>query len=132
MDEPAVTLVLELVDRVWNRRDIDQLERFFADPFDHGGREDTLESLRGWHTADATVWAEPSYEVLETVRQGETIVIRWRATASHVGAWGPVHATERTVSWNGVHFFTVQGGRISRMWALADTFAKARQIGALD
>jgi predicted ester cyclase len=35
------------------------------------------------------------------------------------------------VRWQGAHFITVEDGRITRLWALGDTFAKARQLGAV-
>jgi predicted ester cyclase len=57
-------------------------------------------------------------------------VVRWRATARQIGQWGPVPPTDRTIAWDGVHFITVRDGRIVKLWAMADTFAKAVQLGA--
>ena len=53
-------------------------------------------------------WADTHYELLDAVSDG------------------------RTVTWEGAHFFTLGAeGLIRAVWALGDTFAKARQLGAL-
>jgi predicted ester cyclase len=126
----AEQVVRELVDRVWNGGQIDDLPRYFADPFDHGGNPDTVAGLREWHRADAAAWADTAYDVVSLVSDGEQVALRWRATARHVGVWGPVPPTGKTISWDGVHFFRVRDGRVEAMWAMADVFAKAMQLGA--
>ncbi|WP_144122836.1 ester cyclase [Catellatospora sichuanensis] len=125
----AEQAVRELIDRVWNGGHTDELERSYADPFDHGGRPDTVAGLRQWHAAEAVTWADTRYEVTSLVSDGEQVAVRWRATARQVGAWGPVPPTGKTITWDGVHFFAVRDGRVIAMWAMADVFAKALQLG---
>ena len=129
VNDEAMRVVRALVEDVWNAGDLDALDSLFRDPFDHSGRMDTVEGLRDWHRADAAAWRGTHYEVVEAVSNGNTVAIRWRATARHVGVWGPVPASGREVTWEGAHFVTVEDGRICRMWALGDTFGKARQLG---
>jgi predicted ester cyclase len=63
------------------------------------------------------------------VSNGTPAAIRWRAKARQIGTWGPVPATGREVTWEGVYFVTVEDGWICHIWALGDTFEKARQLG---
>jgi predicted ester cyclase len=77
------------------------------------------------------VWAGTTYEVVTVVSDGSAVGVRWRARATHIGPWGPVAATGRTVEWDGVHFFTVSEGRVTAIWAMADMFAKAEQLGVV-
>jgi len=125
----AEAVVRDLVETVWNGNRTEELERFFAPTFDHGGRTDTPDGLRDWHTKDADTWADPAYEIVSLVVDGEQVAIRWRATARHIGQWGPVPPTGMTVASEGAHFFTVRDGRIVAMCAVADTFGKAVQLG---
>jgi predicted ester cyclase len=55
--------------------------------------------------------------------------VHWHATARHTGHWGPVRPTGKTIAWDGAHFFTVRDSRIVAMWAMADMFIKALQLG---
>jgi predicted ester cyclase len=125
-------IVRELVERVWNQGELDLLPGFFAETIDHGGRADGVAGLRAWHERDAEVWADQRFEILSLVASAEEdVAIRWRATARHIGQWGPVPPTGKTISWEGVHFFTLRGGKVVAMWAMADVFGKAMQLGAV-
>ena len=122
-------LVRDLVDRVWNGGHLDELDRYFAPAFEHGDRTDDLTGLRAWHEADAATWAQTTYQIQRLVAGGDAVAVHWRATGRQIGAWGPVPPTGRTVTWDGVHFFTVRDDRIVAMWATADLFSKAQQLG---
>lgn len=122
-------LVRDLVERVWNDGRLDELDRFFAPTFEHGDRADDVAGLRAWHEAEAAVWADTRYEIQRLVAGGDGAALHWRATARQIGPWGPVPATGRTITWDGVHFFTVRDGRIVALWATADLFGKAQQLG---
>lgn len=127
----AEQIVRDLVERVWNQGNLDELEEFFAPSFDHGGRPDDVAGLRAWHEDDARTWARARYQIMGLVSQEDRVALRWRATAVHVGQWGPVPATGKTISWDGVHFFTVHNGQIVAVWAMADMFGKAQQLGVI-
>ena len=126
-----VSLVLDLVERVWNGGDLDALPEYFADPFEHDGSTSTVASLVEWHRDDAATWAGTAYVVLDCVATGDAVALRWRATSTHVGPWGPVPTTGRRVEWMGAHFFRVARARIVAMDALADRFGKAMQLVVL-
>jgi len=128
MDQ-AERLVRDLIDHVSNSGRLEDIEHFFAPTFDHGGREDTPEGIRQWHRDDALTWADARWEILALTGDGVRYAVRWRCTARHVGPWGPVAATGRSVTWEGVHFFTVHNGQITALWAIADVFNKALQLG---
>jgi predicted ester cyclase len=117
--------------RTWNDEDLEQLGRWLAPSVAHDGRPATVEELTDWHRREREVWAGTTYDVVSLVSDGSTVAVRWRARATHVGAWGPVAATGRTVEWDGVHFFTVAEGRVTSIWAMADRFAKAEQLGVV-
>lgn len=125
----AEQTVRDLIDRVWNGGDTGSLERFYADPFDHGGTPGTIAGLRQWHASEAATWADTRYEVVSLVSDGEQVAVRWRATARQVGPWGPTPATGRTITWDGAHFFVVRADRIVAAWPMSDMFAKAVQLG---
>lgn len=127
----AEQTVRELIERVWNGGRTDELERFYADPFDHGGRQDTVAGLREWHAAEAATWADAAYEVVSLVAGGDQVAVRWRARARQVGQWGPVPPTGRSITWDGVHLFVISADRIVAVWAISDMFAKAVQLGVV-
>ena len=98
---------------------------YYADPFEHDDGTGTLAALREWHRDDAATWAGTAYVILDCVADDDSVALRWRATSTHVGPWGPVPPTGRRVEWTGAHFFRVEAGRIVAMHAVADRFGKA-------
>jgi predicted ester cyclase len=126
----AEDVVRELF-RIWNEGRLDELDRCLAPTVDHGGRPEVIAELAEWHRRERDVWAGTTYELITLVSDGSDVAVRWRATATHVGPWGPVPATGRTVAWAGVHFFTVTDERVTSIWAMADMFSKAQQLGVV-
>lgn len=126
----AEDVVRELF-RIWNDGPIEDLDVCLAPVVDHDGRPETVEDLAEWHRREGEVWAGTTYEVVTLVSDGSSVAVRWRARATHAGPWGPVPATGREVTWDGVHFFTVADGRVTSIWAMADRFAKAQQLGVV-
>ena len=124
----AADVIRELF-ALWNAERFDELDQCLAPVVDHDGRPETVEEMAGWHRRDAEAWAATTYRIDELVTDGSKVAVRWSADATHVGPWGPVAATGKSVHWEGVHFFTVTGGRVTSIWALADRFSKAQQLG---
>jgi predicted ester cyclase len=124
------SLVLDLVERVWNGGDLDVLGDYYAPSFEHDGSPSTIAELREWHQEDRATWAGTAYSVLECVGNDESVALLWHATSTHVGPWGPVPSTGRRVEWVGAHFFRVEGDRIVALRSLSDRFGKAIQLGA--
>ena len=118
-----------MVERVWNGGDLDALDAYYAATFEHDGRASTVDELRAWHRDDKATWAGTAFSVLQCVGSDDAVALRWRATSTHVGPWGPVPSPGREVEGVGAHFFRVQDGRIVAMHSLADRFGKALQLG---
>ena len=123
------SLVLELVERVWNGGDLEGLPEYYAPTFDHNGGTVSLEDLVEWHQDEARTWAGTSYVILDCVATEDSVALRWRASSTHVGPWRTVAPTGGRIEWTGAHFFRVQDGRIVAMHSLTDRLAKAVQLG---
>jgi predicted ester cyclase len=113
------SIVLDLVERVWNGGDLSALPDYYADPFEHDGGTSTVAELLEWHRDQSATWAGTSYAVLDCVASGESVALRWQATSTHVGPGEPGPPTDRRVEWVGAHFFRVENRRIVTMHSFA-------------
>jgi SnoaL-like polyketide cyclase len=123
------SLVLELVERVWNGGDLEGLPEYYAPTFDHDGGTGSLEELVVWHQEEARTWAGTAYVILDCVGTDEAVALRWRASSTHVGPWGSVPPTGGRVEWTGAHFFRVDNDRIVAMHSVTDRLYEATRLG---
>jgi predicted ester cyclase len=126
--EPRATdpkqLVRRLVDEVMNDRHFDRLDVLCTDRLAPKLRlafQEFLEAFPDWRQ-----------EIVELVHEDGTVVARFRCTGTHEGAWRGLSATGRSMRVDEVYFFRVEGGRISGLWGLEDTWSRMRQLAGED
>jgi len=65
------------------------------------------------------------------VAEGDLVVSRWTATATHRGPWQGTPATGQAVEYTGMNLFRIACGKIAEAWGEADHLGLLRQIGAV-
>jgi steroid delta-isomerase-like uncharacterized protein len=130
-ENQARALVLRMVDEIWNRGNLDLVDEIFPADFDNGpGRPPGTDSIKAWHQSTWESFPDLHYTVDELVAEQQRVVLRWTATGSQLGPFGPIPPTGKTATYCGVHFFTVVDGKITDLWSINDTFGKVLQLGA--
>ena len=94
-----------------------------------------LSDLVAFAVRTAGAFSEQSTEVLQ-VHQTDNVLAfafirRGRHTGTYASALGPVPATGRDFELRGLDLLTLQDGRISGGWAIADESGLLRQLGAV-
>jgi len=104
----------------------------FADDFDNGpARPPGPAFVKQWHLSTAASFPDLRYEIDEIVADARgCVAFHWTATGTQDGAFGPIPATGRTVTYEGAHFVRVESQRIVTLWSISDTFGKIQQLGA--
>jgi predicted ester cyclase len=134
----------EIVDRllaVWTHppEDLEVLETelraIYTDPLTLNGATMALSDLVAFAVRTAGAFSEQSTEVLQ-VHQTDSVLAfafirRGRHTGTYASALGPVAATGRDFELRGLDLLTLQDGRISGGWAIADESGLLRQLGAV-
>jgi predicted ester cyclase len=120
-----------MVERLWNGHELDLADELFGPDFDSGrGRPPGPETVKEWHRSTRESFPDLSYEIDEILVQGNRVALRWTATGTQQGRFGPIPPTGKTATYAGAHFLTVEGGRITDLWSINDTFGKVLQLGA--
>jgi steroid delta-isomerase-like uncharacterized protein len=63
------------------------------------------------------------------VAEGDTVVARWTMRGTHEGAWAGVPPTGKHISFSGVNFFRITGGKITEIWNFRDDLGLREQLG---
>ncbi len=129
--EANKAVVLRLVERVWNGHNLDLVDELFAADFDNGpGQPRGPAPVKEWHRSTRESFPDLCYSVEEVLAEGNRLALRWTASGTQRGRFGPIPPTGKVATYAGVHFFTVEEGLISDLWATNDTLGKVIQLGA--
>lgn len=89
------------------------------------GHEGFQERLRRFLDA----FPDIAFRVEQSVAEGDHVVTRWVARATHRGEWLGIPATDRPVEWTGLNVFRIACGQIAESWGEADHLGLLRQLG---
>ncbi len=137
MTANAETLA-HFIDAVWNRGELDAIDRFVADTFtvahDPGDPWDhqTLSpaELKDRVEQSRAPFPDQVFTVVHTVTEGDTVCIAWTWHATHVLEAAGFEPTGRTITMSGATLYFFEQGRITGHWQIADRLSVYQQLMA--
>jgi predicted ester cyclase len=115
-------LVSRLVDEVLNGGRLEVLDELSTPAMARAARE--------WIEPFRSAFPDVDMEVVEFVAEEDTVVGRFKCSATHLGEWrGHAPTGRRFEDVDEVYFFRIRDGKIARAWGLEDTLARLRQLG---
>jgi predicted ester cyclase len=127
--ESNIKLVRDWVQRVWNDFDLDSLSQFHPASFQNHGHTSTIEETKQWHQRMRVTYPDLHYIIDDILAADDKVAFRWTATATQQGTlWGLIPATNKRVTWSGMHMLRIVNSRIVEVWAVADTVAVLQQL----
>lgn len=128
-------VVRGLIDEVWTRGDLDQLERYWtADCVNHAapaGDTVGLVSLRRYHEEFATflaAFSDVDITIEQQVEEGDRVVTQLATAARHTGEFAGVPATGRSVTLATIRIDRLRDDKIAEHWSVADVAGLLQQI----
>lgn len=131
-DREALRAVMDrFIDEIWHGHKLDVVaEVFMADATLHLG-DDVLsgaEAIRRFMAGVQTAFPDLRYEVTDLLFDGDKIAMRYRGSATHRGDYDGKAATGKTLDYEGIAIFHMDGNRIAEVWSQSD---RARKLAAL-
>ena len=132
--ETAKALVLNYVERIWNRGDIAALDELTTPTFlyhmgSQPGRDHA--AMRQLVTMLHTAFPDWRIQVVEIVAEQSTVVIRWEGKVTHLGAFQGIPATGKQIAVNGINMYHVIDGKVATEWEQTHTLGWLQQMGVL-
>lgn len=120
MDGKAV--VRRMIDEVMNQGRLAAIDDLYSPALAAGAR--------AWITPFREAFPDVHMETVKLVAEGDTVVGRFRCSATHEGTWQGVPPTGRRFEGvDEVYFFTVADGRITDAWGIEDNESRKAQLG---
>lgn len=122
VEDEGKALVRRLIDAVMNDGRLDVLGELYTPAM--------ADAARRWTAPFREAFPDVRMEVVQLVAEGDTVVGRFRCSATHIGEWRGQPPTGRSFrNVDEVYFFTVTGGRIAAAWGLEDNEKRTAQLG---
>ena len=67
----------------------------------------------------------------DLLAEGNEVVERTTARATHKGEFNGVPATGNKVRWSEIHIYRIEGGKVAELWSEIDFLGIMLQIGAI-
>ncbi len=90
-----------------------------------------LDGIRAAFERLLTAIPDHRVTVEEVLADGDKVVARHTHYGTQTGPLGPVPATGKAVTIEGIEIFRVRDGRIAEVWALDDNATLFQQLGLL-
>lgn len=129
--DPNKLIIRRLVEEVINRGDMEAFDELVAADYvdlseesDPVGRDEYRELVR------ETLAALPDLHMTieGEVAEGDTVAIRFRASARHAGPFLGVPATGRTLTWSGMGWLRVRDGQVIERRNVTDVHGILQQL----
>jgi predicted ester cyclase len=115
-------LVRRLIEEVLNSGRLEVLDELYAPAMARAARQ--------WIEPFRSSFPDLRMEIIELVAEEDTVVGRFKCSATHLGEWrGQAPTGRRFQDVDEVYFFRIRDGRIARAWGLEDTLSRIRQLG---
>ena len=69
--------------------------------------------------------------VEELLADGDRVIERTSAVATHTGEFNGIPATGNSVAWTEIHIYRMEDGKIAEMWSEIDLLSLLIQLGAI-
>jgi steroid delta-isomerase-like uncharacterized protein len=123
-----VESVRAFFERVLNSGDTASLEEFAHRDVLVPESAPGIESFKRLLVGMRSTFANPEYKVMDAVSEGEKVVVRFSAKATHAGRYMGLPATGRKLKLWGVMMFRFDAGSIAEFWSLIDAQGILRQL----
>ena len=131
------TLAHEWFDEVWNKNQINAIDRLLAeDAIAHGLFDDQGRELRGtagfkrFFLQFTNAFPDIHVEVADTISEGDKIAARCIVTGTHRGDSLGIAASNKPIQFTGIAILRVKDGKIVEGWNNFDFQGLSQQIGA--
>lgn len=119
--EQGRELVQRYMEEAWNQGNVDVLDELFTPEL-----VARLRPLVGAFRAGFPDWHG---EVADFVVEGDKVVNRWTARATHTGNFYGIPATGKPIAVEGITIHQIADGRIVADWSQTDQLALMQQLG---
>jgi predicted ester cyclase len=122
--EENKALVRREQEELWNHTgNLGAAEELFATEQAEAAKQEAADFRRGFPDVVSTIE--------DLIAEGDKVVARWRARATHQGEYLSIPPTDKEVDFTGISLYRIEADKIAESWTVEDELGLMRQIGAV-
>ena len=122
--EENKALVRREQEELWNATgNLDAAQELFVADHVEAARQEAADFREGFPDVVSTIE--------DLIAEGDKVVARWRARATHQGEYMGIAPTGKEVELTGISVYHIEAGKIAESWNVEDELGLMRQIGAV-
>jgi predicted ester cyclase len=122
--EENKALVRREQEELWNATgNLDAAQELFVADNVEVARQEAADFREGFPDVVSTIE--------DLIAEGDKVVARWRARATHQGEYMGIPPTGNEVEFTGISVYRIEAGKIAESWNEEDELGLMRQIGAV-
>ena len=122
--EENKALVRREQEELWNATgNLDVAQELFVADLVEAARQEAADFREGFPDVVSTIE--------DLIAEGDKVVARWRARATHQGEYMGISPTGKEVEFTGISVYRIEAGKIAESWNEEDELGLMRQIGAV-
>ncbi|MBN1814350.1 MAG: ester cyclase [Anaerolineae bacterium] len=127
--EANKALVRRHYEEVLTGKNVAVIDELYAPIIDLGGASMEREQFKAAAAMMHTAFPDVVVTVQDQIAEGDKVVTRWMAQATHQGAFMGIPPTGKQVTVKAVHIHQIVDGRIAALWEEFDMFGLMQQLG---
>ena len=118
--ETNKALLRRYYDEVLNQGELSVIKELFV--------ANLVEDFTSAVTGSRAAFPDLKVEVDDQFAEGDRVVSRWHATATHRGEFLGVQATGKRITITAIHIHRIEDGKIAQLWEEINLFALMKQL----
>ena len=134
MSEQNKSLVRRFIEEVWNQGNLDFIDEVVAsDYLDHMPQAEANgpEGARQFYAALHTAFPDIHFMIEDQIAEGDKVVSRWTARATHTGEFMGIAPTGRQGVVTGIVIDRIANGKFVEGWSIFDELGMWQQLGVV-
>jgi steroid delta-isomerase-like uncharacterized protein len=130
--EETKQLAWKFVDEIFNKGNINDVDRFVTPDFIYHARGEDIEGLekfKEWFSSDTGVFSDIRITLVDSLAENGKVATAWIVEGTHEKEYSGIPATHKKFETVGISIFHFEGNKINELWTVTDALTPALDLG---
>lgn len=130
--EETKQLAWKFVDEIFNKGNINDVNRFVTPDFIYHARGEDIEGLekfKEWFSSDTGVFSDIRITLVDSFAEYGKVATAWIVEGTHEKEYSGIPATHKKFETVGISIFHFEDNKIKELWTVTDALTPALDLG---